>query len=166
MSPLSPLSPLNDFNDLRRRANAGSLADTPSSTRRTFDWLSIGLPTGAVARAAEGDYLSFRHRDISAHGPTSGAQQSQKTPRWRVVTEEPGLSPDLQTRHGKPGTPLTLSTPAPNVCRMSARYAGRSVNSLRLRQCRLLKPHSTIGGFRAAIGFIDSPSIHLVLRPF
>jgi hypothetical protein len=52
----------------------------------------------------------------------------------------------------------------PNSC--ESQLSGRSAISLRLRLCRLLKPHSTIGRFGSTIGFIDSPSTHLILSPF
>ena len=75
----------------RAMSSASSSIDTPALTWRTFDWLSNQLVEGDVARGAEGDLLLLGHRDISANGPAGS------------------LSPDLQTRHRKPGTPLTLS---------------------------------------------------------
>jgi hypothetical protein len=68
-------------------SSASSSIDTPALTWRTFDWLSISLPKGNVARGAEGDLLLLGHRDISATG-----QPGASLPTSKPVTENPATT--------------------------------------------------------------------------
>ena len=90
------------------------------------------LVEGDVARGAEGDLLLLGHRGISVYGVTTGALKTQTTPhRGRRYGGTGSLSPDLQTRHGKPGPP-SHSEGAPDartLAQMTARIAGHSVIS-------------------------------------
>lgn len=77
----------------RAMSSASSSIDTPALTWRTFDWLSISLLKGMSREALRVIFCCVGLMGYLRDRPAGS------------------LSPDLQTRHGKPGTPLTLGAP-------------------------------------------------------
>ncbi|MBT8426097.1 MAG: hypothetical protein KJO67_14055, partial [Silicimonas sp.] len=122
-------------------SSANSSIDTPALTWRTFDWLSISLLMGMSREALRVIFCCVGLTGYLRDRPAGS------------------LSPDLQTRHGKPGNPLTLLTPVASACRSSARYVDRPTISYCLPVVRFAraadKQHGMLGrscytGFRPA----------------